>query len=316
MEKIHNLNKFEKYINNTLYDYIFIDYLNKMKYKINDLRLNKEDIEDEIEEEKIKKSQLEQIKHKYNEINNIKKEIVEEYIKREKKGEGLTYNQRLEKEKYFFNTFFNNIDDNDERKDHIFNNIYTQRDTKEKFINIILEFNYYNNNKKYKEQINKYYEKLAHDQTERGLKYNKLFEIIELNKVFNIKGSYNNNIVIDVNDLQKKFKKYISSEGKINKIKSLFNISYDLTKINEISYNKKIMSNIYNIFNGCTIQNNEIKKTSKTDIALNFKIMNMFNKKHNKECKKESKEDNKIFNIDGLFKIYNEFNYNDVDFID
>jgi hypothetical protein len=55
LEKIHNLNKFEKYINNTLYDYIFIDYLNKMKYKINDLRLNKEDKEDEIEEEKIKK---------------------------------------------------------------------------------------------------------------------------------------------------------------------------------------------------------------------------------------------------------------------
>ncbi len=51
MEKIHNLNKFEKYINNTLYDYIFIDYLNKMKYKINDLRSNNEDNEDEIEEE-------------------------------------------------------------------------------------------------------------------------------------------------------------------------------------------------------------------------------------------------------------------------
>jgi hypothetical protein len=76
------------------------------------------------------------------------------------------------------------------------------------------------------------------------------------------------------------------------------------------------MSNIYNSFNGCTIQNNEIKKTSKTDIPLNFKIMNMFNKKHNKECKKECKENNKIFVIDGLFKIYDEFNNNDIDFID
>ena len=35
----------------------------------------------------------------------FKKEIVEEYIKREKKGDGLTYKQKLEKEKYFFNTF-------------------------------------------------------------------------------------------------------------------------------------------------------------------------------------------------------------------
>jgi len=43
---------------------------------------------------------------KYNEINNIKKSVVEEYIKREKKGEGITNKQGLEKEKYCFNSFF------------------------------------------------------------------------------------------------------------------------------------------------------------------------------------------------------------------
>jgi hypothetical protein len=292
-----------------------------MKYKINDLRFIKDEDEEE-EETNIKKSKLEKIKIEYNNINTIKKDIAEEYIKREKKGEGLTYKQKLEKEKYFFNTFFNN-DEDDKRKEHIFNNIYTQRDTKEKFINVVLEFNYYNNNKRYKEQINKYYEKLEQDQTERGIKYNKLFEIIEINKIFNIKGSYNNNIIIDVNDLQKKFKKYIQSEGKINKLKSLFNINYDLNKIDEVSYNKKIMSNIYNDFNGCTIQNNEIKKTSKTDIALNFKFMNMFNKKQNKEHKKinnnninNNNNNNNNFIIENLFKIYNEFNNKDIDFIE
>jgi hypothetical protein len=145
-----------------------------------------------------------------------------------------------------------------------------------------------------------------------------LFEIIEINKNFNIKGSYNNNIIIDVNDLQKKFKKYIQSEGKINKLKSLFNINYDLNKIDEVSYNKKIMSNIYNDFNGCTIQNNEIKKTSKTDIALNFKFMNMFNKKQNKEHKKinNNNDNNNNFIVENLFKIYNEFNNKDIDFIE
>ena len=76
------------------------------------------------------------------------------------------------------------------------------------------------------------------------------------------------------------------------------------------------MSNIYNDFNGCTIQNNEIKKTSKTDIALNFKFMNMFNKKQNKEDKKINNNNNNNFIIENLFKIYNEFNINDVDFID
>jgi hypothetical protein len=313
LEKIHNLNKFEKYINNNLYNYIFIDYLNKMKYKINDLRINKEDIENE--EPKTEKT-LEKIKIEYKNINNIKKEIVEEYITREKKGLGLTNKQKLEKEKYFFNTFFNN-DDYDQRKEHIFNNIYNQRDTKEKFINLILEFNYYNNNKKYKEQIKKYYEKLQQDQTERGVKYNKLFEVIEINKIFNIKGSYNNNIIIDVNDLQKKFKKYITTEGKIIKLKSLFNITYDINKIEETSYNKKILSNIYNNFNGCTIQNNEIKKTSKTDTAINYILINLFNKKQNKENKKNNIDDNKNnFSIDGLFKIYTEFNNNDIDFLD
>jgi hypothetical protein len=55
LEKIHNLNKFEKYINNSLYDYIFIDYLNKMKYKINDLRFIKDEDEEE-EETNTKKS--------------------------------------------------------------------------------------------------------------------------------------------------------------------------------------------------------------------------------------------------------------------
>jgi hypothetical protein len=312
LEKIHNLNKFEKYINNSIYAHIFIDYLNKMKYKINDLRKNQE----EPDNTKLK---LKIINVKYNEINNIKKEVAEDYIRREKKGEGLTYNKKLEKEKYFFNTFFNTneTNENDTRKEQIFNNIYMQRDTKEKLINVILEFNYYNNNKKYKEQINKYYEKLTLDQTERGIKYNKLFEIIELNKIFNIKGSYNEKIIIDVNDLQKKFKKYIKSEGKINKIKSLFNINYDLNKIDESAYNKKIMSNIYNDFNGCTLQNNEIKKTSKTDTAINFKMMNIFNKKQNKETKKNNNnEEHKIFKLDGLFKIYAEFNHEDINFID
>ena len=77
------------------------------------------------------------------------------------------------------------------------------------------------------------------------------------------------------------------------------------------------MSNIYNDFNGCTIQNNEIEKPSKTDIALNYKFMNMFNKTK-KEHKKinNNNNNNNNFIIDGLLKIYNEFNNEDVDFIE
>jgi len=64
LEKIHNINKFEKYINNTIYDYIFIDYLNKMKYNINDTR-KEEDEEDEevqLEEEEPKQALLKKLK--------------------------------------------------------------------------------------------------------------------------------------------------------------------------------------------------------------------------------------------------------------
>ena len=78
------------------------------------------------------------------------------------------------------------------------------------------------------------------------------------------------------------------------------------------------MSHIYNSFNGCTLQNNDIKKTCKTDIALNYKIINIFDKTDKKENKKNNhvKQPDIKFNIDGLFKIYTEFNNNDIDFID
>ena len=78
------------------------------------------------------------------------------------------------------------------------------------------------------------------------------------------------------------------------------------------------MSHIYSSFNGCTLQNNEIKKTCKTDIALNYKIINIFDKTDKKENKKNNhvKQPDIKFNIDDLFKIYTEFNNNDIDFID
>ena len=71
-------------------------------------------------------------------------------------------------------------------------------------------------------------------------------------------------------------------------------------------------------------------KKKKTDIAINFKFVNVFEKMYNKAgspkngglnlmalAMPEKDKPPPLFeNLDGLFKIYTEFNNNDVDFID
>ena len=135
LERIININKFEKFINGVIYDVIFIDYLKKMKYIINDCRPKNENGEIRKDADIKEKSILEKIDIKYNIIENINKSQVEEYIEKEKKGTGITFEEKLEKEKYFFNSLFNNPTDKDERNIYIFEKIYSCKgENKEKFI--------------------------------------------------------------------------------------------------------------------------------------------------------------------------------------
>ena len=307
LDKINNLNNFERFINNKLYDFVFMDYLKKMNYKINFVKGTTIKNKIELVENEIY----------YNEIEDISRDLAEDYILKEKKSEGLTYTQKLEKEKYFYKKCFENDDDND-RLAPIFELVYNKN--KHEFKNLILEFNYYKNKEKYKSDLKKKFKKLETDQTETNINYLKLFEILELNKLFNIEGSYNSPI-IDASTLNKNFNKYITKKDKIKNIESLFNLKYNIKNIDNLKYNRTFLGNIYNKFNGSKLINNEIKRTPKTDIAINFRLENIIHKNTGESFLLDINEESKreiLMNIDSLFKIYKDFTINngDYDFID
>ena len=85
--------------------------------------------------------------------------------------------------------------------------------------------------------------------------------------------------------------------NKIKIIKYLFNIDYNIKFKDNLKYNRKVISQIYDAFNGSTLINNEEKRTAKERIVFNYRIKNIFHKMINDD-----------FNIEHLFKIYDDFN--------
>ena len=291
LDEIIKINAFEHNINIYLYNYIFIEYLNKMSYHIEYIITKEPTIlsnsKDFIE---------------YENIKNIDDDELKEYITNQKQGK-ITYKMNNEKSKAFFKKCFQNEDD--ERLETIYNSIYaTTKENLRNFNNIRLEYNYYNNTNKFKSDLKNHFEKIKNDQTERSITYNKLFEIIEINKIFNIDGSYNSNI-INASSLIKKIHKYILVPNKIKTIKFLFNVDYNIKLKDDLKHNRTFISKIYDAFNGSTLMNNDETRTAKERTVLNYKIKNIFHKSIN---------DN--FNIENLFKIYKDVNEFEVDFID
>ena len=291
LDEIIKINSFEHNINIYLYNYIFFEYLKKMSYNIEYINI---ELPTKINNQKEFTD--------YENIENIDDDVLKQHITSQRLGK-ITRKMNDEKNKAFFKKYFQN--ENDERLENIYNSIYaTSKEKHNNFNNIRLEYNFYNNKNKFKSDLTNNYEKIKNDQSERSLNYNKFFEIVKINKVFNIEGSYNN-IILDSSTLVKKFQKYILLPNKIKTIKYLFNVDYNINLKDDLKHNRTAISKIYNSFNGSTLMNNEEKRTAKERTILNYKFENIFNKSINKD-----------FNIDNLFKIYTDFNKFDVEFID
>ena len=137
-------------------------------------------------------------------------------------------------------------------------------------------------------------------------------EIIQLNKIFNIENSFNESI-LDANTTIKNFQKYIKKEGKINTIKSLFKLNYNINNIDDFKYNRTFISNIYKNFNGSTLINEEVKKTKKTYNALSFRLATILIKNE----MQITGDDCKIKDYLKIYKSFEDFkNVESVDFID
>jgi len=217
LDEITKFNELEKQLNINIYNYIFNDYLNKMKYEIKNINIEK--CEDD-EEKRKQKSLL------YDEIKDITQEELNYLIKKRESNKGITYNNTFEIIKAIFKTYFK--DPNKEEVKHIYNNIYSDKYKRQYFDNIILEFNYYNNPLKYTEYITKTFNNILTDQTEKSNIYNKLNIIIEINKIFKIKGSYSN-FKIKVGTFLKKFHSYILNDTNKKLISNFFKLKYDDT---------------------------------------------------------------------------------------
>ena len=264
LHEIIKINAFERHININLYNYIFKDYLNKMSYKIVNVRTTPKRL-----------TKLE-INPNYENIENIDDIILKEHINNQKINK-ITNKQLNEINKAFFNKMFQDVEKDGEIIKQIYNEIFMKVTKKEQFKNIILEFNYYNNNNKFKNELKIHYENITKNQCEKSINYNRLQEIIQLNKALNISCSFDE-CIMNANETFKNFKKYIKKENKINNIKTLFNMSYNINNIDDLKYNRKFISNIYNNFNGSTIINEEVKKTKSTYTALKFRLQTILMK--------------------------------------
>ena len=114
------------------------------------------------------------------------------------------------------------------------------------------------------------------------------------------------------NTIKYHIKKYIKKENKINNIKTLFNMSYNINNIDDLKYNRKFMSNIYNSFNGSTIINEEVKETKTTFNAVKFRLQTILMKEG------IMGDDCKIKDYLKLYKSVDEYkkNIGNIDFID
>jgi len=185
-----------------------------MKYEIKNIKIEK--CEDD-EDEKRKRKQKNLL---YDEIKDITQEELNYLIKKRESNKGITYNNTFEIIKAIFKTYFK--DPNKEEVKQIYNNIYSDKYKRQYFDNIILEFNYYNNPLKYSEYIIKTFNNILTDQTEKSNIYNKLNIIIEINKIFKIKGSYSN-FKIKVGTFLKKIHSYILNDTNKKLISNFLN---------------------------------------------------------------------------------------------
>jgi hypothetical protein len=298
LHEIIKINAFERHININLYNHVFKDYLNKMSYKIQYVRTNP------------KRLAKFDINPTYDNINNIDNETLKEHINNQKINK-ITNKQLNEINKAFFNKMFQDVNKDEKIIKEIYDEIFMKVTKKEQFKNIILEFNYYNNTNKFKNELKNHFESIKNNQCEKSIIYNKLQEITQLNKALNISCSFDE-CIMDVNETFKNFKKYIKKENKINNIKTLFNMSYNINNIDDLKYNRTFISKIYNNFNGSTIINEEVKKTKTTFNALKFRLQTILMKERimGNDCK-----------IQDYLKIYKSIeeykqNMTEYDFID
>jgi len=298
LHEIIKINEFERHININLYKFIFVDYLKKMFYNIVHVRTTE------------KRFKTINTQPQYEDIININDEKLNEHIKKQNKNR-ITNKEINEINKAFFKKYFKD-DKDDEIKQIIYNDIFSNQRKKEEFINIILEFNYYFNTTKFKNDLKNHIENIKHNQTEKSIKYIRLQEIIQLNKVLNIENSFNESI-IDANTTIKNFQKYIKKEGKINTFKTLFKLNYNINNIDDFKYNRTFISNIYKNFNGSTLINEEVKKTKKTYNALSFRLATILLKNENQI----TGDDCKIKDYLKIYKSFEDFKtVENVDFID
>jgi hypothetical protein len=298
LHEIIKINAFERHININIYNHIFKDYLKQMSYEIQNVRTNPK---------RLKKLE---INPTYNNINNIDDETLKEHINNQKINK-ITNKQLNEINKAFFNKMFHDVIKDEKIIEVVYDEIFMKATKKEQFKNIVLEFNYYNNSNKFKNDYKMHIENIKSNQCEKSINYNRLQEIIQLNKALNINCSFDE-CVMDVNETFKNFKKYIKKENKINNIKTLFKLSYNINNIDDLKYNRVFISNIYKDFNGSTIINEEVKKTKSTFTALKFRLQTILMKEG------IMGEDCKIKDYLKNYKSFEDFkiNVDDVDFID